>query len=110
MRDVGLAVAGAVVAHRRQEYDRAATLLWPVRDRVRQIGGSHAQRDVFDQLLIDAAWRGGDLDRATALLTERTDRRPMNRWGWKHRALIEEAQGEPSSRARSELNRLKADG
>jgi len=55
--------------------------LYPVRRRIRRIGASHAQRDLFDQLLIDAAWRGRRVDAARELLAERLRWRPNNRWG-----------------------------
>ena len=38
-------------------------------------GGSHAQRDVFERLTIDAAIRGGFLDEAEGILHERTTQR-----------------------------------
>ncbi|MEJ7813488.1 MAG: tetratricopeptide repeat protein, partial [Gemmatimonadaceae bacterium] len=65
MADVGLPLARGAWAHRRGVYGEAVDLLLPIRSRVREIGGSHAQRDVFEQMLIDAAWRAGQL--ATAL-------------------------------------------
>src|SRR5688572_7526395 len=75
MADVGLRIANAVVAHRRGAYDDVVDDLYPVRRRVRNIGASHAQRDLFDQLLIDAAWRGGRLDEARTLVADRLDRK-----------------------------------
>jgi tetratricopeptide (TPR) repeat protein len=81
MADVGLPLARAVVAHRRGEYTDVVDQLYPVRRRVRRIGASHAQRDLFDQLLIDAAWRGGRLTEARELIEERLRRRPNNLWG-----------------------------
>jgi tetratricopeptide (TPR) repeat protein len=81
MADVGLPLARAVVAHRRGGYSEVVDHLYPVRGRVRRIGASHAQRDLFAQLLIDAAWRGGRVDEARTLIAERLDWRPTNRWG-----------------------------
>jgi hypothetical protein len=43
---------------------------------VKRIGASHAQRDLFDQLLIDAAVRGRRHAEARELLSERLARRP----------------------------------
>ncbi|MGH7719033.1 MAG: tetratricopeptide repeat protein, partial [Gemmatimonadaceae bacterium] len=83
--------------------------LFPVRRRVQLIGGSHAQRDLFEQLLIDAAWRARRLDVAATLLEERTASRPGNRWGWKHRAAVLSALGAPGAAgAHRELDRLRA--
>jgi tetratricopeptide (TPR) repeat protein len=81
MADVGLPLARAVVAHRQGAYGDAVDHLYPVRQRVRRIGASHAQRDLFDQLLIDAAWRGGRLTEARDLVGDRLRWRPNNRWG-----------------------------
>jgi hypothetical protein len=45
----------------------------PARGRadLQRIGGSHAQRDVFDRITIEAALRGGYTDAAEALLHDR---------------------------------------
>lgn len=42
---------------------------------LQQIGGSHAQRDVFEQILAEAAMRSGHLEDARQLLDERLSRR-----------------------------------
>jgi hypothetical protein len=63
----------------------------PVKRRIRRIGASHAQRDVFDQLLIDAAVRGGRFADARELLAERLAWRPNNRWGLRHQRIIQNA-------------------
>ena len=93
MAEVGLAAARAVWAHRRGRYDEVVAELAPVRTEIRRIGGSNAQRDVFEQLLIDAAWRGRQFGLAADLLAERTARRPRNIWGWKHYAAVLAATG-----------------
>lgn len=91
MAAIGLPLARAVWAHRRGRYNDVVALLAPVRQEIRRIGGSHAQRDVFEQLLIDAAWRGQHYALAAELLAERITRRPRNLWGWKHYATILDA-------------------
>jgi tetratricopeptide (TPR) repeat protein len=96
MADVGLPLARAVVAHRRGEYTDVVDQLYPVRRRVRRIGASHAQRDLFDQLLIDAAWRGGRITEARELIDERLRRRPNNLWGRR----LERALSTSATRAR----------
>jgi len=93
MADVGLPLAQAVVAHRTGDYSTVVDRLMPVRRRIRRIGASHAQRDLFDQLLIDAAWRGGRLAEADELLGERLAWRPRNRWGIRHQQAVREARG-----------------
>jgi hypothetical protein len=91
MAAVGLPLARAVWAHRRGRYNDVVATLTPVRREFRRIGGSHAQRDIFEQLLIDAAWRGQHYVLAAEFLAERTARRPRNLWAWKHYATILDA-------------------
>ena len=88
MAEVGLPLARAVVAHRRGRFGDVVAELMPVRNNFRGIGASHAQRDIFEQLLIDAACRDGQFVVARELLAERTTRRPGNIWGWKHYARV----------------------
>jgi len=108
MADVGLPLARAVVAHRAGRYASVVDELMPVRRRIRRIGASHAQRDLFEQLLIDSAWRGGRLAEAEELLTDRLSRRPRNRWGLKHQRAVLEARGR-GTRAIREHDRRLAD-
>jgi hypothetical protein len=49
----------AALAHRRGDYDRVVELLAPRREELRLLGGSNAQRDLFTQMLIDAAVKAG---------------------------------------------------
>lgn len=110
MAEVGLPLARAVVAHRRGSYGDAVDHLLPVRHAVRRIGASHAQRDVFEQLMIDAACRARRLDDARELLAERLARRPNNRWGLRHQGAVLDALGAAGSAApRRALDRLRAD-
>jgi tetratricopeptide (TPR) repeat protein len=88
MREVGLPLARAVVAHREGAYGDAVDHLLPVHGRIRRIGASHAQRDLFEQLLIDAAWRGRRLAEAERLLADRLAWRPRNRWGLRHQRAV----------------------
>jgi tetratricopeptide (TPR) repeat protein len=81
MAEIGLALGDAARAHRRGDYGRVVDLLWPARAIVRRIGGSHAQRDFFAKLLIDAAVKAGRIEIARTLLQERLAARPGNRWG-----------------------------
>jgi hypothetical protein len=79
------------VAHRRGAYGETVDELLPVRHRTRRIGASHAQRDLFDQLLIDSAVRGRRFAEARELLTERLVRRPNNRWALRHQRMVRDA-------------------
>ena len=81
MAEIGLALGNAAKAHRRGDYGRAVDLLYPARGSIRRIGGSHAQRDFFAKLLIDAAVKAGRVEIARNLLGERLAARPRNAWG-----------------------------
>ena len=54
--------------------------LLSVRPKLRQIGGSNAQRDLFEQVLIEACVRAGLNQQAAALLSERLGSRGANRF------------------------------
>lgn len=87
-RDVGVPLAEAIVAYRRGDFGRCVDQLAPIRRQLVRVGGSHAQRDLFAQMLIDAALRAGRPSLARALLDERLALRPDNHWGRKRLALL----------------------
>lgn len=62
-----------------QDWARSAQLFDSVAGEVIRLGGSHAQRDVFEETRIEAHARAGDLETARAILEERLDRRPNGR-------------------------------
>jgi hypothetical protein len=70
-RDVGVALADAVVAFRDGRHGAVVDRLLPLRPRLHRIGGSDAQRDVFEQMLIESAVRSGRHGVAARLLGER---------------------------------------
>lgn len=63
-------------AFRRGQHAAAAERLWSARHIVNAFGGSHAQRDVIDWTLNEAALRGGLSDMAEGLVAERLALRP----------------------------------
>ena len=75
-RDVGAPVARAILAFGNADYATTVQLLKPIRRIAHRFGGSHAQRDVIDLTLIEAALREGNAALATALAAERRDARP----------------------------------
>lgn len=77
-RQVGLALVTGMVHYGQGDYARAVEHLLPARYRVDRIGGSHAQRDLFAQLLIDAAIQSNQTALAKALVAERKALRPHN--------------------------------
>jgi tetratricopeptide (TPR) repeat protein len=77
---VVLPLVEGVHAFGRGEDRRAIELIEPVRGRFIDLGGSRAQRDVFEDTLLEACFRAGDVDRARQLLAERVARRPDHYW------------------------------
>ncbi len=75
----GHAIAGEVVAPTVEalsafgqgDYATAADGLDAVRDRLVELGGSNAQRDVFEETLVEAHLRARNLERAFELLNDR---------------------------------------
>ena len=70
-REVGHAAACAILAFGEGNYAQAVRLLRPIRSYAHRFGGSHAQRDVIDLTLIEAARRSGQERLADALEAER---------------------------------------
>ncbi len=108
MRDAGRQICAAIVAYREGDYGRAVDVLFPVRGAIRRIGGSHAQRDVFHQMLVEAAIRAGRLALARALLSERLQQRPASPPTWRRMAGVLDAVGDEAGarRAREAAERL----
>ena len=77
-RTVGIPVVQGLAAFHRGLYAEAVELLLPVRIDLWQIGGSHAQRDVVDWTLTEAAARSGQRHIALSLAHERLAIRPRS--------------------------------
>jgi hypothetical protein len=60
----------AAIAHRKGEHQRVIDIMMPARRNLWQMGGSHAQRDLFFQLLIDSALKQKRRDILRLLLDE----------------------------------------
>jgi len=76
-RDVGRAATLAIKAFGDGDYRQAGGLLRSIRNRASRFGGSHAQRDLLDLTLIEAASRSGDQALSAALRAEREAVRPL---------------------------------
>ncbi len=77
-RDVGRPLALAMQAFGQARYADAVALIEPVRAIAHRFGGSHAQRDIVELTLIEAAVRGGLQDKALALTAAREKMRPAS--------------------------------
>ncbi len=73
-RHGGLAAFGLIAFHE-GDYDEAARLLGSARNGLIAIGGSHAQRDLFEQAYAESLIRADEHERAAEILTERLRRR-----------------------------------
>ena len=71
------AVAEAMGAFVRNRHEEVIRALEPVVEQLVRVGGSCAQRDVFEYTLLAAYLRAGRADDAEALLARRTERRPV---------------------------------
>lgn len=92
--DVGRPLTAGFTAFARGDYRGAVEALHPVRYIANQFGGSHAQRDVIDWTLTEAAVRSGMREVAMALSHERLALKPhspVNRDFVKRAAALEAA-------------------
>ncbi len=103
---VGLPLAAALAAFGRGDYGAAVEGLASVRDDIRRIGGSHAQRDLFDWTLAEAALRAGRAALARDLFAARTERKPTSIRAWRDLARAREALGDTAAAAEA---RARAD-
>jgi hypothetical protein len=67
-RDVALPGSEGLYAYARGDYAQAWRHLASSVPRMAEVGGSHAQRDLFEQILLDAAIKGGRLTDAQQML------------------------------------------
>jgi hypothetical protein len=80
MRRVGVPLAEGMFALFSGDAERALRKLWPLGCSALRLGGSHAQRELFEQLAADAALRAGRLDVAEQLLANQLEARPGCAW------------------------------
>jgi hypothetical protein len=83
--EIVLPACAAVLAHRRGGYARVVDLLGPRRERIRLLGGSNAQRDLFMQMLADAAMKSGRRDTVAEIIAHEAATRtspPTRRAGY----------------------------
>lgn len=69
-RNAALPAARAAVAHRSGDYQTVIDVLYPARLELWKMGGSHAQQDVFHQLLADSFLKLGNAEAHARLLVE----------------------------------------
>jgi hypothetical protein len=84
--EVGLPLAHALMNFHQGRYEAATEALMPLRLVAHRFGGSHAQRDLIDLTLIEAARRGGETKLLRALANERLQHRPDSPLARRYRA------------------------
>ncbi|WP_328940398.1 tetratricopeptide repeat protein [Streptomyces sp. NBC_00250] len=92
--DIGLPVCEALVAHGQGKHATVVELLWPLRRRLHEFGGSHAQRDALQKTLIDSALGSGRHELARVLISERIGLRPDSSYNWAARARLADSLGD----------------
>ncbi len=96
MSDPGIAAAEGLEAFGEARYAEAFHKLAQARGGMQRAGGSHAQRDVFERMTIDAGIRAGLLDQAEAILDDRQAKRAGHEDGYTaaRRTLIATGRGD----------------
>jgi hypothetical protein len=96
---VGLPVCRSIVAFGDGDYGQVLDELWPVRTRLHEFGGSHAQRDAVERTLLEAALRAKRSDVARALVHERLGVRERSTYTWSKDAQVLAAESDGSAAA-----------
>jgi tetratricopeptide (TPR) repeat protein len=86
--EIGVPASRAIVAFTEGDDDDVLAELLPIRRRFHHFGGSHAQRDILQRTLTEAAIRSDQLDLARALLDERLSLRDTSVYGSLARARV----------------------
>jgi len=87
VQHIALPLAQAIVDCCEGHHDRALRAYDALEDQTIAIGGSHAQRDLFALMHIDAAIAAGDKQRARELVGRRLRNRPSDPWLLKRRQM-----------------------
>ena len=70
-RDVAIWAAHGIAAHAAGDWDDAIRFLGKALPRMAECGGSHAQRDLFEQIHLDALMQSGQASKAQQVLEMR---------------------------------------
>ena len=97
-REVTLPLVRGIGAFANGAYDEAVKQIEPAFAQLTRLGGSHAQREVFEDTLLEAYLRAGHFDRAEELLRTRLNRRASVRdMYWLGRAQANTGQAEAAA-------------
>lgn len=79
INEIGLPLCNGIIAFEEGRYTDSIEQLLPIRHLTGPVGASHAQRDIFDQYLLEAALRGNVSHIALGLLQERRLLKPNSK-------------------------------
>lgn len=107
---IGLPICEALMAYKQGDHARVVDLMLPIRYDIPKLGGSHVQRDVFVQTLLQSAVKSGRYNLARALLSERVALKPNSSVSWKLFAAALEGAGaaDAAKNARDKVRTLLA--
>jgi hypothetical protein len=105
--DVAVPACEALVAHARGLYEEVVRKMGSAISRILEIGGSHAQRDLFEQVLLDAMIRTGRYSTAQQMLEMRRGYEPCSVPNNDHLAKVYEGLGLPREAARAQARVMR---
>ena len=76
---IALPACQGLLAHARGRWEEALQGLGAALPRLAEIGGSHAQRDLFEQIYLDALWQAGHRSATQHLWQQRVNQQPESR-------------------------------
>ena len=109
-RIIGIPFAKALWCFAKGDYAQTVDILLPIRYRTHRLGGSHAQRDILQWTLVEAALRDRRYELALALANERLGVKPTSPQNWRLRARALDGLGRQSesTQARAKAEALLA--
>jgi len=93
LADVAAPLAAGILAFKAGRMREAVALLEPLRSHIPALGGSHAQRDVFEQIYLEALVRSGADCCASRLSDRRTERGGRNTFAEQRLGLLLRSSG-----------------
>ncbi len=92
----------------RGDYQTSGDALSHLQNRLSELGGSHAQRDLFTLLEIQCALEADDIDSTNTLLLSRLEQRPNSAINWQQYLRFSRQMGdiEKVAEAQSQLDRI----
>jgi tetratricopeptide (TPR) repeat protein len=86
--EIGAPLAAGLVAFQAGRMAEAAAFLAPLQPSIQRIGGSHAQRDIFQQIYLEALVRSGAPAAASTLQQRQSDRSGFNRFAERRLSMV----------------------